>query len=440
MARRGIGRLTQDAVDRALRRDEPCTLRDGNGLVFNKGRRKAAWYHEYRLPGRDRATGKRRTKKLVLLGDYRPSFRLADARRANDEARARVAAGHDVLAEHHAEVAAARGATDGMTVAELIRAFVALRSGNWRPETRKAFAADLHEIEDALGAIPVQAVSRARLAGFLQDFIADQQKHGRRGTRAERIRALLGSLFLHALELELIPASPAVKLRLPASARIAERERVLSGEEIRNAWAALERLATPAAVALQLSLVTGARIGAVTLAAEAELELDGPLDADTDGRPVWRVPGIAGRKVKTTQVLPLSGLAVALWRRALAWPGRNAGDPVFPGRVAGRPLNPISVSDAWKRWRSTDLLPSGTVAHDLRRSARSWWSGLPHGQGRDTMERLLGHAVGGKVERVYDRSLYLPQQRAVADAWAAKLIELTTGPTPVVSLPVHRRA
>jgi hypothetical protein len=56
------------------------------------------------------------------------------------------------------------------------------------------------------------------------------------------------------------------------------------------------------------------------------------------------------------------------------------------------------------------------------------------------LERLLGHAVGGKVERIYDRARYVPQQRNVADAWAAKLIELATSPTPVVSLPMRRRA
>jgi hypothetical protein len=441
-------RLTQDAAHRAVVRGEPCVLRDGQGLVLEIGVRKRSWYHEYRLRGRDPATGKRRHKQRIWLGDYGRAFRLADARRENAAARARVAAGHDILAERRAEHAATLAAADdSMTVAGLINSYVGLRSDPWRPQTRRAFAADLGVIEAALGAVPVAAITRARLSAFLQDFIAEQQQRGRRGTRVERIRMLLGSLFGHAIELDLIAATPAVRLRLPASARIAERERVLSADELAGTWRALERRASPAgsktapaALVLQLSLVTGARIGAVTLAAEAELTLEGRLDADTDGKPVWRIPGTAGRKAKTTQVLPLSPLAVTLWRRALAWPGRNAGDPAFPGKPGKRPLQPITVSDAWKRWRRAGLLPAGTVAHDLRRSARSWWSGLDHGQSRDTLERLLGHGVGGKVERVYDRALYLPQQRAVADAWAARLIELTTSPTPVVSLPVRRRA
>src|SRR5262249_37143975 len=103
MVERTTRRLTQDAVHRAVKRGEPCTLRDGQGLLLILGRRKAGWYHEYRLPGVDPGTGRRRHKKLVLLGSYGPAFRLAEGRRANAEAQARIAAGRDVLAERHTE-------------------------------------------------------------------------------------------------------------------------------------------------------------------------------------------------------------------------------------------------------------------------------------------------------------------------------------------------
>jgi integrase len=251
---------------------------------------------------------------------------------------------------------------------------------------------------------------------------------------------LLSALFLHAIDQEIITNTPAVRLKLPLSVLVQARTRVLDAAEIVTTWQALERLATPCALALQLSLVTGARIGAVCAAAEAELSLDGRLDGTSDARPVWRIPGIAGRKAKTMQTVPLAPLAVTLWCRALSWPGRNPGDPVFPGRATGKPLWANSVNWAWRRACETGLLPLDTTPHDLRRTARSWWSGLPHGQGRDILERLLGHTVGSKVERVYDHSLYLPQQRAVADAWAVWLHEATAGPDTVLRLPQQRRA
>jgi integrase len=423
MGTRGAGRLTQDAINRALTKSAPFTLRDGNGLLLVRGKRKIGWLHEYRLPGID-AAGRRHSKKLVHLAPYSPGCRLAEARQLNAVARVRVGEGHDVLAEQRTAraVNVARADTEGMTVSALIRSFVAAREDNWRPATVAAFKSDLAIIDNALGTLPVKDVTRARLMLFLQDYIAGQQAQGARGTRAARLRMHMGSLFIHALDLELIEHTPTARLKLPVSARVRARERVLSLEEIVSTWQALERLAVPMAVAFQIAFVTGARIGAVILADESELDLNGTVSADTDGKPTWKIPGSPGRKARTPQIVPLSGLAVRLWRRALTWPGRNAG-VAFPGGVPGRSLLRTSVSTQWLEWVRAGALPAGTTPHDLRRTARSWWSGLDHGQSRDAMERLLGHAVGGKVERTYDRSLHLPAQRRVADAWGRWLID-----------------
>jgi len=357
----------------------------------------------------------------------------------------RVGEGRDVLMEKQAERAAniaraGRADIEGMTVSALIETFAAARSDQWRPLTVRAFTGDLAIIDKALGALPVKDVTRARLVLFLQEFIAGQQAQGARGTRAERVRMLLGALFNHALDLDLIEFLPTARLKLPMTARVQSRERVLSLEEITSTWQALEGLVTPTTLALQIALATGARIGAVMLAHEDELDLDGTLTADSDGRPTWRIPATPGRKVRTVQIIPLSGLAVALWRRALAWPGRNSG-VVFPGRREGHSsVGHTNVPRVWAAGVRAGTLPAGSTPHDLRRTARSWWSGLNHGQTRDAMERLLGHAVGGAVERTYDRSLHLPAQRKVADAWGAWLTEITSGTVPARLLPIQRSA
>ena len=83
-------------------------------------------------------------------------------------------------------------------------------------------------------------------------------------------------------------------------------------------------------------------------------------------------------------------------------------------------------------------VPADTAAHDLRRSARTWWSELAHGQEEHVLERILGHAVGTKVQRTYDRALWLPQQRKVLEAWGRKLATITGGGADVVAL--ERRA
>lgn len=200
MSARGTGKLTQDQVNRALMKSTPFTLRDGNGLLLTRGKRKLGWYHEYRLSGRD-STGRRRSKKLTLLAEYSPACRLAEARKLNAAARLKVADGHDVLAEHLTERIAniARAETEGMTMCDLIRSFVTARGDNWRPSTVRSFRDDLEIIDAALGSSPVRTITRARLTLLLQEFVAEQQARGRRGTRCERLRMHLGSLFNYAL-------------------------------------------------------------------------------------------------------------------------------------------------------------------------------------------------------------------------------------------------
>ena len=79
-------------------------------------------------------------------------------------------------------------------------------------------------------------------------------------------------------------------------------------------------------------------------------------------------------------------------------------------------------------------IPADATAHDLRRTARSFWPELKHGQPAAILERILGHVVGSKIERVYDRALWLGQQREVLGAWGRKLATITGGGAQVVRM------
>ena len=43
--------------------------------------------------------------------------------------------------------------------------------------------------------------------------------------------------------------------------------------------------------------------------------------------------------------------------------------------------------------------------------------------------------VGSKTERVYDRALWMAQQRVVLGAWSRKLTTITNGGAQVVQMP-----
>ena len=428
--------LTKPMIEAAWKRRAELprqTLRDGAGLSLVIGAESASWYFEYRLAGVHPETGERWPNRKLPLGRLAAEFHLADARKAAAQARAKVAQGNDpmvqlrtAIAENQQEVAEAE-----LTVSVLLDRFKAKRGKTWRRASVSAFDSDAREIRAALGQRPIAQVTRKELARFVRGFFDAQEEKGRIGTRANRIAKLLGQLFGYAVEQEWIDVTPTQ--RLPKPAPEASRERALDAAELAAAWRALDDTRRPAGLALMISLATGQRYGAVTLARAAELDLDGRLAPDSDGRPVWRIPGDEGRKSDEPRVVPLSALAVNLWRQALLWPGRRPdAEFVFPGgrhvqRKAVAPMHPCVVSRVWIDLRKTGKVPADAVAHDLRRTARTWWSGLPHGEGRETMERLLGHVIGSKVERTYDRALHLPPQRRVADAWGDKLTTIARG-------------
>jgi integrase len=71
--------------------------------------------------------------------------------------------------------------------------------------------------------------------------------------------------------------------------------------------------------------------------------------------------------------------------------------------------------------------------HDLRRTARSYWSeklSIPW----DLCERLLGHALP-TVARTYDTGSYLEQRREALEKWAAYLERIAGPGAKVVALP-----
>ena len=376
----------------------------------------AIWRLDYKLPGVNPETGKRWSGKKGLLGRLAPDFHLPEAIHLAREWKVKVAKGIDPAGEQKAALSAqlVETAAAGRTMRSLVEAYKAARSPRWRPSTVKAFAVDLRDITDALGDALVTKVTRKELAAFLRNFVDRKVAEGHRGTRVERLRMLLGSLFAFAVEREWLELSPAQRLPLPAKSQ--DRARVLDGEEIAQTWGALSQrqagIGEGLRLALKISLVTGQRIGACALAREPDLDLDGHDDVDlADSGPRWLIRGEPGAKATRDRVVPLSLLAVAVFREALALPGREPGGYVFRGQRSGLGLAQESISHAWGVLRRAGKVPPDTTPHDLRRTARTWWPELAHGQEEHILERILGHAVGTKVQRTYDRALWLPQQR-----------------------------
>lgn len=125
---------------------------------------------------------------------------------------------------------------------------------------------------------------------------------------------------------------------------------------------------------------------------------------------VWTIPGegMKGRKGKTLDFrIPLSSEAMVVIEQARP---HARGGFLFPGQRRGV-ISDMTMGKYMER--------AGMVErpHGFRSSMRDWIAETTETQ-HEVAETILGHAVGGKVERSYRRTDYLDQRRKVMEAWA----------------------
>jgi len=177
-------------------------------------------------------------------------------------------------------------------------------------------------------------------------------------------------------------------------------------------------------LASRLLALTAARPGVVRMAAPQEFE---GLDSTT---PLWRVPA---EKMKLTVerkndadfefVIPLSTQAVEIVRAALL---RFGGGPLLFPSVRS-PKNPLSDNTLSKLYR--DAGQRGRhVPHGWRATFSTVMNELAavddRTGDRGVIDLMLAHVPAGMSasEAAYNRAMYMPRRRAIAQAWADLLI------------------
>jgi len=333
-----------------------------------------------------------------------------------------------------------------MTFKELAQAF--LSSGALAADTRKNYKRQLEtHIYSVIGSKPAETVTGT-------DVLAICRKHEARGHYAlsNMLKSIIGGVYRYGREQGLSKANPV--LGIGRRGQKVARDRSPTDPEISAIWRAVElatlerrgdgkklpataRLSKSMALIIKLAIVTGQRRTEVCGARVDELHgLDGKS-------PAWIIKGDENKRGKIvegrtkngrTQVVPLSPLAVALFKEALE---QCAGKEfIFPadtsraktGKQTRLPhIHGESVSKAVLRLRGSiegmDSVLDVTV-HDMRRAISNLLKN--EGVSREVRDLVLNHLDPSVTEANYSQLARMTTQvRAALEAWSAHIEKIT---------------
>ncbi|MBN8963026.1 MAG: integrase arm-type DNA-binding domain-containing protein [Rhizobiales bacterium] len=198
--------------------------------------------------------------------------------------------------------------------------------------------------------------------------------------------------------------SPIVRGMARTKPKERARQRVLTDDEIRDIWQALETADLPSCYPryVKMLLLTMTRRNESADMNAAEIEGD-----------LWTIPG--GRyKTKLDHVIPLSPDAKALiGAKPAKFKGKNwfvfsttGGEKSFSGFSKAKKALDVEIAKRRKA-EGREKIPGWTL-HDLRRTARTLMSRAKVPE--DHAERSMGHIIAG-VRGTYDRHKYLDEKR-----------------------------
>ena len=394
----------------------------GKGLPLAAARREAeGLLAEIRL-GRDPQAG-------------RLQARIDEARRVEEEQRLAVAGGP-------------------LTVERLVRGCLAAITLS--PKTGREWHR-LAEVEiiPTLGVRPAADLTKPEVREWSRAIVA------RSHYTANRAFEVLRRAYSWALGEDLVTTMPFLGLNKPGTEE--QSDRVLSADEIRTIWRALDELVAEAAGpkpklpkrtaklrareriayidAVRLLFLTGTRRDMVLGAKRGEFEgLEGK-------EPRWTVPGgFAGRsKSGRPHVVPLSAMAADIVRRRVS---EVSGEALFPvtrrGAITnGDPNAPMTwssrfvaelrdradtlfVAELKDQRRTASAIPRWTI-HNIRHAVGTHLR-EDLGVSSEVVSLILGHTPPGpRVSRTYNRAELLPERQAALVAWAEWLKRVASG-------------
>ena len=360
---------------------KPIKLFDGGGLhlwVSSSGAK--SWRWAYRVHGKP---------QTMSFGPY-PDVSLQQARARRDEEKAKLRAGEDPMAVRRAERA-------GITLREASSTYWQGR----RDITEDYRTNALHGIERHLGPLlgdrNIGTLTRADLLTALNAMDAAGL-----GSYVRKVRMWVSQVFEWAVEQRYSSINPAALIR-PEKAFSKTSPEHFAAVDLSEVPELLHRLSLEgrlqSALALRMLAYTWTRTVELRMMEWAEISAD-----------LWRVPG-AKMKRKKDLLVPLPRQALELL--AELRPRCRGSRYVFPAEHRiDRPMSENTVLYLLYRMGYKGRM----TGHGWRTVASTWANEA--GFKADAIERQLSHTPEDKVRAAYNRAEYLPDRRAMLQAWA----------------------
>lgn len=368
-----------DAVCRAAKPGAKAVkMFDGGGLfLFVSPKGAKVWRLAYRVNGK---------AQTATIGPY-PLIGLAEARKKRDEIKLKLLAGEPL----------AKRAKRSLTLSEACGEYWGGRddlSASYLANAKRAL--EMH-IEPKLGAVPVAELTREQVLDALKVMDAAKLYEYVRKTRM-----WLSQVLDWAVENGHAEANVAATIKADKAFGKAPVEH-FAAVSLPEVPALMERIALEG----EIQSVLACRLLALTWTRTVELRMMEWSEIHGDQ---WVIP--AGKmKRRREHVVPLTVQAMGIIENMRA---RSRGSPyVFPGdhRIE-RPMSENAILYLLHRCGYKGRM----TGHGFRSVASTWANDAGHNP--DAIERQLAHVPADMTRAAYNRAAYLPQRRAMLQAWA----------------------
>lgn len=253
-----------------------------------------------------------------------------------------------------------------------------------------------------IGKLPMCDVTKQDIKRVLRRFENEKKWYAR-----NRTLAVLSKMFNYALEEDVINFPPTFGIKKIET--MDGRDRVLSDEEIKLLWNALEADDKPISMLIKFLIITGQRTGETRQMLFAEIDNDG----------IWTIPR-EKTKNKRVHLVPLSSMAVEIIQHMKKI---KKNDYVFPGRITDRCLS-VNATTNYFSQTIKEFNWERTTVHDLRRTVRTRLSML--GVRKTVAEAILNHKQP-KITAIYDRHDYIKEKTEALQKWSDSLNSILKG-------------